>query len=457
MRSSSGTRRIAGTLLAAVIPFSVSIGAQAQSLIDAFVTTYNSNPDLLAQRARLRTVDETVSQAVAGWRPVVRGQAEMGFNRQNSSIRLQREQNLRPRTYALTVTQQVYNGGKTVATVRGAESDVRAERAALVEREQIVLLGAVTAYSDFVRDIATVQLRRNNVRVLQEQLTATNARFRVGEVTQTDVSQSEARLARSQADLTAAIAQAANSRAAYQRVVGVSPSAGMQEAPLLGSVPQSEDQAVALAIENAPRSVAAKYRVSSANYAIDSATADLLPTFQVVGSVSRAFDTQIRNDHLYSFAIRGQLTVPLYQGGGEYSRVRASKQVFGQRKNELESSNRQSLEGAIRSFRQLEAARARVGSLRAQVQASTVALDGVRQEAQVGSRTTLDVLNAEQELLDAQVQLAAARRDVVVAHYTLLSEIGQLTARQLRLPVLYYDEEKYYNGVRNAWFGLGSD
>jgi TolC family type I secretion outer membrane protein len=298
-------------------------------------------------------------------------------------------------------------------------------------------------------------LRRANVNVLQQQLAATNARFQVGELTRTDVAQAESRVARSQSDLTAAEAQAANSRAAYQRVVGQMPGPRMTEAPLMGSVPATEEQSVALAIEQAPRVLAAKHRVSSANYAIDNAVGDLLPTVQVVGTVSRAFESQVRGDHLYSYSIRGQLTVPIYQGGGEYSRVRQAKQTFGQRQNELDSFRRQSAEAAIRAFRLLEAARARVASLGAQVRASQVALDGVRQEAQVGSRTTLDVLNAEQELLDAQVQLVAARRDVVVGHYTLLAETGQLTARQLRLPVEYYDEEKYYRNVRDAWIGLG--
>jgi outer membrane protein len=340
--------------------------------------------------------------------------------------------------------------------VRGAEADVRAERATLLDREQTALLGTAVAHSDFVRDVATVGLRRNNVRVLLQQLADTNARFQVGELTRTDVAQAESRLALSQSNLTAAIAQEANSRAAYQRVVGIVPNPRMQEAPLLNAVPASEDQSVALAVEQTPRVTAAKYRVNSADYGIDNAFADLLPTAQVVGTVSRTFDVQVKNDHLYSYSVRGQLAVPVYQGGAEYSRVRQAKQFLGQRKNELDSARRQSTEAAIRAFQQLQSARARVVSLGAQLTAAQVALDGVRQEAQVGSRTTLDVLNAEQELLDAQVQLVSARRDVVVSHYGLLAEIGQLSARQLRLPVVYYDEEQYYKNVRDAWVGLGN-
>jgi TolC family type I secretion outer membrane protein len=461
MRSRTGVSRIVHSLAPWVLAVASAAlppgAAQGQSLIDAFVSTYNSNPDLLAQRARLRVVDETVNQALAGWRPVIRGQGEVGINQQESSLRIDRRQQLHPKSYSFSVTQPIYRGGKTIAATRGAEADVRAERATLTDREQTVLLGAVTSFSDVVRDVATVQLRRNNVRVLQEQLAATNARFRVGELTRTDVAQAESRLARSQSDLTAADAQAANSRATYQRVVGQVPGPNLREAPLLGKVPSSEDQSVAMSIENAPRVVAAKNRVASANFAIDNAIGDLLPSAQIVGTVSRAWDSQVRGDHVYSYSIRGQVTVPLYQSGAEYSRVRAAKQAHGQRQNELDSARRQSAEAAIRAFRQLESAKARVESLGAQVRASQVALDGVRQEAQVGSRTTLDVLNAEQEYLDAQVQLVAARRDLVVSHYALLSETGQLTARQLRLPVEYYDEEKYYKNVRDSWIGLGSN
>jgi TolC family type I secretion outer membrane protein len=366
-------------------------------------------------------------------------------------------QRLRPYSYVLAISQPLYRGGKTTAQTRGAEADVRAERATLLDREQIVLLGTVTAYSDVVRDVATVGLRRNNVRVLQQQLADTNARFQVGEVTRTDVAQSESRLARSQSDLIAAEAQAANSRAAYQRVVGQMPGPQLMEAPLNGTVPVSEDQSVAMSIELAPQVIAAQHRVTSASYAIDNAFADLLPQVALVGTVSRGWDVLVRNDHQFSYSIRAQVTVPIYQNGAEYSRVRQAKQFHGQRRNELDSVRRQSAESAIRAFRQLESARARVVSLNTQVAASGVALDGVRQEAQVGTRTTLDVLNAEQELLDAQVQLVSARRDLVVSHYALLAVTGQLTARQMHLPVDYYDEEGYYRRVRDAWIGLGSD
>ncbi len=428
--------------------------AAAQSMRDALVSTYNSNPDLMAQRARLRSVDETVSQAVANWRPQVRAVVNYGASQTTSTTRTIGDQDLNPRTYQLQITQPLFRGGRTVAARRTAEADVQAERAVLLDREQIVLLAAVTVYSDLVRDQATVLLRRNNVNVLEQQLVATQARFRVGELTRTDVAQAESRLQQSKSDLIAAEAAAANSRAAYMRVIGQN-AGTLAEPPLMGKALGTEDEAIAAAQEKAPRAITAWHRVKSSEFAVDSALGELLPTLNLVGTFQRNFDSNIAGDSLYSSAIQAQLSVPIFQNGAEHSRVRQAKQIVGQRLAELDGARRQSAEAAVRAFRTYEAARARVAAFSAQIAAAQIALEGVRQEAQVGSRTTLDVLNAEQELLNAQVQLTSAKRDVTVGHYSLLSETGQLTARVLVLPVEFFDHDRNYKNVRGAWIGLG--
>jgi outer membrane protein len=428
--------------------------AQGQTLRQALVGAYNSNPDLLAQRARLRGVDETVVQQVANWRPQIRATSAIGRGELNSSTRTVGQQELTPRQFGLTITQPLFRGGKTLAGTRGAEADVLAERAVLLDREQTTLLNTVTVFSDYVRDLATVELRRNNVNVLNQQLIATQARFRVGELTRTDVAQAESRLEGTRSDLIAAQAQAANSRAAYIRVIGIAPGQ-LQSPPLMGSVPPTEDAAINAGQEKAPGAIAAWHRVRSAEYGVDNAFGDLLPTLNLVGSWTRTYDSQLQGDRVDNKSIQLQASVPIYQNGAEYSRVRAAKQAVGQRLAELDGARRLAAETAVRAFRQYEAARARVESISAQIRAAGVALEGVRQEAQVGSRTTLDVLNAEQELLNAQVQLVSAQRDVVVGHYTLLSAIGQLTARSLQLPVEYYDEERNYKNVRDVWIGTG--
>lgn len=441
-------------LLAGAVAVAAPLPVAAQTMIQAMVEAYNSNPDLLSQRARLRVVDETVSQAIANWRPNVSVTANYGHQHLNNSLRRPVDLD-HQRAGTLTVTQPLYRGGRTVAATRQSEAEVRAERANLLDREQVVLLSTIAAYNDLIRDRAIVELRSNAVRVLEQQRQATDARFRVGELTRTDVAQAEARLARAVSDLKAAEAQAQSSRAAYRRAVGQEPPQRLGDPPFLGELPRMEDDAVARAQDRAPRSLAAQQRIAAAQAGVDNAFGELLPQLNLVGTVSKSFNQTVRDDYVYQYALRAQLTVPIYQNGSEYSRVRAAKQNVGQRQADLDSARRQSAEGAIRAFRALEASKARVVSLSAQVRANGIALDGVRQEQQVGSRTILDVLNAEQEFLDSQVQLVSARRDVVVGHYTLLSETGQLTARMLKLPVEYYDEEKYYNDVREKWIGLG--
>jgi outer membrane protein TolC len=205
-----------------------------------------------------------------------------------------------------------------------------------------------------------------------------------------------------------------------------------------------------------PRAVSAQYRISAASYGVNSAVGDLLPQVNLVGVIQQQFDLQVPTDQYYTYGLRVQATVPIYQNGSEWSRVRQAKELVGQRRNELDSARRAQAENVIRAWRQLDSSRSRVTSFEAQVRANEVALNGVRQEALVGSRTTLDVLNAEQELLNSQVSLVQARHDVQVAYYGVLAGIGRLTARTLALPVEYYDEERYYNEVGSRWIGWGT-
>lgn len=433
-------------------------GAGAQSLIESLSATYNSNPDLLAGRALLRQTDESLAQAVANWRPRVTLSVEYNKIQADSLpiVRANTYQILNGRTTLLQVTQPIFRGGKTVADTKAARANIQAQRAVLADTEQSVLQQAIQAYADLVRDLGIVDARRNNVRVLVQQLDATRERFRVGELTITDVSQAEARLEGGKADLVLAEAQIRIDEAAFQRVTGQRPTR-LGDLPLIGALPASEEEAVALAMDAGPRAVSAQHRISAANYGVNSAVGDLLPQVNVVGLVQYQQDLQFIGDQYYQYGVRLQATVPIYQNGSEWSRVRQAKQLVGQRRNELDSARRQQAENVIRFWRNLDSARSRVASFQAQVRANEVALNGVRQEALVGSRTTLDVLNAEQELLNSQVNLITARRDVQVNYYGVLSGIGRLTARTLGLPVEYYDEERYYNDVGSRWIGLGGD
>ena len=447
---------------AAVCALAAGLGAapeaSSQSLIEALSTTYNSNPDLLASRALLRQTDETLAQAVANWRPRVTLSLEWNKLEQDSyrsATALPTAYMLNGRFTTLQVVQPLFRGGKTVAETKTAQANIQAQRAALADTEQNVLLAAVTSYADLVQNIAVADARRNNVRVLMQQLDATRERFRVGELTITDVSQAEARLEGARADLVQAETQVRIAEAAFQRTIGQK-AGRLGEMPLIGGLPVSEDEAITLAMDMGPRAVSAQYRISAANYSVNPAIGDLLPQVNAIGVIQQQLNLQTPGDRFYTYGVRLQATVPIYQNGSEWSRVRQAKELVAQRRNELDSARRTVAENVIRAWRQLDSSRSRVTSFESQVRANEVALNGVRQEALVGSRTTLDVLNAEQELLNAQVNLVIARRDTQVSYYGVLAGIGRLTARSLALPVEYYDEERYYNEVGSRWIGWGT-
>jgi TolC family type I secretion outer membrane protein len=454
MRIRPHLRHACAALVCALAVGSGGAAVRAQSLIEALSATYNSNPDLLAQRAVLRQTDETLAQAVSNWRPKVSLSVE--FNKiEFDSLPVQRPNTyyaLNGRTTLLSMTQPLFRGGKTVADTKTAQANIQAQRGVLADTEQTVLLQAATVYADLLRDLGIVDARKNNVRVLVQQLDATRERFRVGELTITDVSQAEARLEGAKADLVLAEAQVRIDQAAYQRVIGVKPGI-LGDLPLIGALPASEEECIALAMDYAPRAVSAQNRITAASYGVNSAVSALLPQVDLVGFVQYQQDLSVPNDQYYQYGVRVRATVPIYQNGSEWSSIRQAKELVGQRRNELDAARRQAAQTVIASWRNLDSARSRVTSFTAAVKANDVALNGVRQEALVGSRTTLDVLNAEQELLNSQVQLIGAKHDAQVNYYGVLSGIGRLTARTLGLPVEYYDEERYYKEIGSRWFG----
>ena len=445
--------RMVMAALAALLPGLAAAPVSAQSLIDSLSAAYNTNPDLGAQRARLRATDETVAQALANWRPTVRLSGEIGKQYFDYNLR-PKALTLEPRNAAVQIVQPIFRGGKTVAQTRQAKEDVLAERATLVQREQQVLLDAIAAYSNLVRDDVVVKLRASNVNVLRQQLTATEARFRVGELTRTDVSQAESRVAGAQADLIKSEADLNISRATFVKVIGLKPGA-LVDPKAFGALPKTEEEVIALAGDVNPGVQAAIHRELSARHQVDLAFGDLLPTVSIVGTARRAYDISFEHDRQDTVTVVGQVSVPLYQGGAEYSRVRQAKQIVSQRMLELDSTRRLTIEAAVRAWRTWESSKARLDSIAAQVRAAEVALQGVREEAKVGSRTVLDVLNQEQELLNAKVELVRAQNELIIAHFGVLAVIGKLTARELKLPVEYYDEEAYYNANSGSWFGLG--
>jgi outer membrane protein len=431
--------------------------ALGQTLQEALATAYENNPTLNAQRARLRATDEQVPQALSGYRPTVRTFSEVGprFQDSNQESLVGKENNaLFGRTYGASIEQPLFRGGQTVAAVRGAENTVRAERARLGSTEQTVLLNAATAYSDVYRDQAVLELNIRNEQRLARQLEATRDRFQVGEVTRTDVSQAEARLARATAERIGAEGALAASRATFRNVVGV--PGVLARPPLPRELPASLADANKIATDNNPNVTTAAFQERSARDSVDQVHGELWPTLSLIGRVQRDQDVSRRDSRFDSAEALVNLTVPLYQAGAVYSRLRQQKQVVVEQRRLLDQSQNNAVEDATRAWNSLETAGAEIGSFTKQVEANQIALDGVQKEAEVGARTVLDVLDAQQELLDSQVSLVRSQRDQVVAAFQLNAALGELTARRLDLPVVTYDPDQHYREVRDRWVGGSS-
>jgi len=427
----------------------------ADTLMDALVKAYNNNPQLQAARAQLRATDEGVPQAKSGWLPTITANGNLGEAWANNYPAPNAKGNYLPRGADLEVTQPLYTGERTPSALRQAESLVLAQRSVLTSAEQNVLLSAVTAYMNVVQAVAVLELNRNQEAVIARDLEATKTRFEVGELTKTDVAQAEARLAGATAARIQAEGNLAATRAVYVNVIGESPGTLEQPAPL-ANLPSSEEETVA-GSESTPDVTAAKYNEQAAHDGIDVAFSQIMPFLNVVGTAGTADETNTANAGRNSASIMLQLTVPLYQAGLPAANVRQSKQVAAQRRQELENQRRLAVQTAVQAWQALETARAEIKSFVSQVRANKVALEGVRLEANVGARTVLDILDAEQEYLNAQVSLVGAKRDEVVAAYSVQSAIGRLTARDLALPVEYYDVEAYYNEVHDKFWGFGNN
>jgi TolC family type I secretion outer membrane protein len=451
------SQRIGRHALAA--PFALALvfggaGADAQTLEEALVQTYLENPTLDAERANLRATDEGVPQALSNWRPTVEVTGSYGRRNVDSKFATgaRTDSRLRPRDVELSVTQPVFRGFRTVAETSQARNLVAAGRASLLSTEQNVLLDAITAYADVVRAEAIVRLRESNVRVLQRQFEATNDRFRVGELTRTDVAQADSRLAQAQGALVGAQGDLETANSQYEQIVGSPPTNLVQPATPV-DLPGSEEAAKTQAAANNPAVVEAEFNERASRDTIDLVYGQLLPQVSVTGSAGRDRDVSAADVDRDVLALTANLTVPLYQAGDVSSQVREAKQTASQRLSLLSEARREAERTATAAWAGLATARASIAALNAEVRAQEVAYDGVQQEANVGSRTVLDVLDAEQELLNARVNLVGARRSELVSAYQLLAAIGRLTAPDLRLPVDYYDPTENYNVVEDKLYG----
>ncbi len=427
--------------------------AAAQTLDEALVQTYQSNPTLSAARAQLRATNERVPQALSGWRPTLEAQGS-GGKAYDDDIRPTSDGDGRsPAGADLTLTQPIYRGGRTIAGTDRAENEVLAQRSRLAVTEQDVLLSAVTAYADVWRDQSVLELNINNEQVLSRQLEATQDRFDVGELTRTDVAQSESRLSSATADRIGAQGNLSSSRATFENVIGVYPGT-LEQPSLPGGLLASQEAIVDIAEAANPLVLAANYDELAALRSVREVEGELLPSVELQGSLGYQHERSSRSSEGSTAEVLAVVRVPLYQQGAVSSRVREAKQVASQRRLDVRQALRRAREDAISGWERLLTARAQIASLQQSVRASEIALEGVRQENAVGARTVLDVLDAEQELLDAQVGLVSAQRDEIVASYQVLTAVGRMTAADLGLATAVYDPEADYRAVREKWFGL---
>ncbi|MEZ5826088.1 MAG: TolC family outer membrane protein [Geminicoccaceae bacterium] len=430
----------------------VSDGARAESLEEAFQWTYEKNPRLLAGRAQLRAVDESVPQALSGFRPTV--SFDNSFT--GTNVETDRTESDGPSAgTALNLRQSLYSGGGTVASVAAAEESVKAQRANLLALEQGVFFDVVTAYTSTWRDRAVLELALSNRARIERQLQATRDRFRVGDVARTDVAQAEARLARSESDIEQARAELSASVAFYRDVVGAEPGE-LEDPAAVDGLPETLDAAQELARRN-PLVVASEHIVRNSRHRMDVAAANLWPSLDLTGQLAYTDEPAAGVSWQKKAQIGLQLSVPLYQGGRVYSEVRQSRQTLTQRQKEYEASLRSVQRSVTTAWERLLAARAAIVAIESQVRASRIALNGVQEEAFVGQRTVLDVLDAEQELFQAQTDFVRASSIAVIASYELKSAIGELTVSGLELPVVPYDSSSYYDQQRTRLFGIDAE
>jgi outer membrane protein len=450
--------------------------ACAETLEQALTDAYLINPVLNAERARLRATDEQVALAKAGLRPFISGEADWNYVNQNSdrsgltgrsssapsganaidlsAAGISTDGVTHPHGYSVQLTQPLFEGFQNLNAIRQAKSTVQAARESLRSVEQTVLLDAVTAYVNVVRDAAIVRLRENDVTVLTEQLKATKDRFDVGEVTRTDVAQAEARRSEALSTLAAAQANLKTSNAAYEQIIGHPP--GKLETPpsIRGLLPSSLDDAMTLGDGENPIILAAVYQEEASLYAVQQIMGELLPTATLHAQYSKRFDQSPQVSEIETTTVTGRVDAPFYQGGGVSARVRQAKETNNQLKKEVEDARLRVHADVIANWGILQSSGPAIASAKAAVDANKIALTGVREEEKVGQRTTLDVLDAQRELLNSQIGLVTALRDRVVAEYSLYAAVGRMDAQTLGLPVPYYDPLEHYDIVKNKWFGL---
>jgi outer membrane protein len=434
--------------------------ASAETMESSLAQAYQSNPQLNAQRASVRSTDEFVPQALSGYRPRVAVTASAGYQYGNEYETVPGGPTTifsgaqKPRSVGATVSQTLFNGYQTANRTRAAEGQVSAAREGLRVLEQTVLLTAATVYMDYLRDSAILEVNRSNVRVLEQTLAQTRERYKVGDVTRTDVAQSGAQVAAGRTQLQTAESNLTTTRANFRRIIGSDPQNLLPASPVDRLLPKTLSDATNIGVTENPNVTAAMFGIDVSFLQVKLNEGALFPTVTVQASVQQSYEPALTIDRQFNAAAIAQVSVPIYQGGGEYALIRQSKETLAQQRLALEQVRDQVRANVVSTWGQLLAGKSQVKSAQEQVSESETALNGVRDEARVGQRTTLDVLNAQQALVNARVALVTAQHDRVVASYAVLSAVGRLSPSVLALNTAVYDPSVHYHQVRDSWGGV---
>ncbi len=443
MISMTWKRTATSAILLAALSFGQTV--RAETLTDTLIWAYQNSPILETNRAALRSTDEAVVQAYAAKRPQVSLQGDATATASSQAARDITD----TFSAALNASLVLYDGGATDAAIASARASVDAARANLVSIEQNVLLQAIAAYVDVRRDARFLSLADNNVKVIMQQVEAAEDRFEVGEVTRTDVSQATARLASARSNLAANQGGLERSRQAFKVAVGRAPG-NLAAPPALPKLPATLKSASAISMREHPSVKAAQAAVKAAEFDVERAKSAKKPTVSLSGSARYTYNTPTYGEGNTSASISLSGNQTLFDGGVTDSLVRQSVSVLDRRKSELQNTARIVQQDVALAWSNLEVARASIRAARLQIRAAKVAFDGVTEEAKLGARTTLDVLDAEQEVLNAESGMASALRDEYVAAYNLVSSMGLLTVDYLGLGVKQYDPNVYYQSVTGS-------
>lgn len=438
-------------LLAAGLAVGPTSNANAAETISGALTkAYQNNATLNAARAGVRVANEGVPLAKSGWRPTIVGSGNISATTQNGT-------QITTGSFGIQIQQSLFDGFQTQNNVAAAEARVRASNENLRNTEQNILFNAASAYMDVIQDRRIAAFRRQNLDFLDEQVRASQSRFEVGEGTRTDVAQAQASRSAAEAQLSSARAQAEVSEATYRQVIGDNPGPLQMANPLANHLPLGIDQAFATALGRHPAIIATQHMVDVAAFSVKSAEGALLPQVRLQAGVQRNYqDRGINAGSSNSATVGLNLTVPFYLGGRGSAEVRQSKESLGEARIDVDVIRDQVRQAVAAAWAQYIASRETAEASRQLVQAAELALSGVVEERNVGQRTTLDVLNAQADVINAQINLAISERDSVVASYAILSAMGMLSVRTLELPVEEHRPQEHYDAVKDRWFGLST-